>query len=97
MGIDAQKVLVAGFTGLRTCAGDLLTVKFKYEKLAAVGAINAQRIANWIHIVPHLGRIIEMHDIGVCVFDRHCGFHFVQIAYRYNSIMPVSLPFAQTL
>ena len=44
-----DKVLEAGFTGLNKRAGDLLTVKFKYNTPAAGGAITATRIANLMH------------------------------------------------
>ena len=51
-----KQVIEAGFTGLNTRAGDLLTVKFKYGTPVAVGAVNAQRVANYMNIVfPLLG------------------------------------------
>ncbi|MFM7985032.1 MAG: hypothetical protein ACKPKO_37505, partial [Candidatus Fonsibacter sp.] len=40
IGIDTEKVLDAGFTGLNTRSGDLLTVKFKYATPQAGGAVN---------------------------------------------------------
>ena len=46
-----KQVIEAGFTGLNTCAGDLLTVKFKYGTPVAGGAVNAQRVANYMNIV----------------------------------------------
>ena len=67
--IDTEKVLEAGFTGLNTRAGDLLTVKFKYNTPAAGGAIAATRIANLMHIVLHSDHILEIHDTGVRVYD----------------------------
>ena len=45
--IDAEKVLEAGFSGLNTKAGDLLTVKFKHNTPAAGGAVAATRIVNY--------------------------------------------------
>ena len=45
--IDAKKVLEAGFSGLNTKAGDLLTVKFKHNTPAAGGAVAATRIVNY--------------------------------------------------
>ena len=47
MGIDPEKVLVAGCTGLHTRAGDLLTVTFKYANLAAGGAIDDGRLGSF--------------------------------------------------
>ena len=38
---DTEKVLEAGCSGLNTRAGDLLTVKFKYDTPAASGAVAA--------------------------------------------------------
>ena len=67
--IDAEKVLEAGFSRLNTRAGDLLTVKFRYNTPAAGGAIAATRFANLMHIVLHSDHILEIHDTGVRVFD----------------------------
>ena len=51
-----KHVIEAGFTGLNTRAGDLLTVKFKSGTPVAGGAVNAQRVANYMNIVfPSLG------------------------------------------
>ena len=69
IGIDTEKVLDAGFTGLNKRSGDLLTVKFKYAKPAARGAVNAVRVADLMHIVLHSDHILEIHDTGVRVFD----------------------------
>ena len=69
IGIDTEKVLEAGFTGLNTRSGDLLTVKFKYNKPAAGGNIDARRVASLMHIVLHSDHILEIHDTCVRVFD----------------------------
>ena len=68
-GIDTETVIEAGFTGLNTLAGDLLTVKFKYNTPAAGGAVAATRIANLMHIVLRSDHILEIHDTGVRVCD----------------------------
>jgi len=68
LGIDTEKVLEAGFTGLNTRAGDLLTVKFKYAKPSAGGAVNLVRVADLMHIVFHSDHMLEIHDTGVRVF-----------------------------
>ena len=65
LGTDCEKVLDAGFTGLNTRAGDLMTVKFKY---ASKGANNAN-LADRLHIVLHSDQIMEIRDTGVQVFD----------------------------
>ena len=66
--IDTEKVIEAGFSGLNTRAGDLLTVKFKYNT-PAVGAVAAVRQANLMHIVFRSDHILEIHDTGVRVLD----------------------------
>ena len=68
IGIDTEKVLDAGLAGLNTRAGDLLTVKFKYAKPAAGGAISAPGTAQLMLIVLHYGHILEIHGTGVRVF-----------------------------
>ena len=65
LGTDCEKVLDAGFTGLNTRAGDLMTVKFKY---ASKGTNNAN-LADRLHIVLHSDQIMEIRDTGVQVFD----------------------------
>ena len=66
--LDTEKLLEAGFTGLNTRAGDLLTVKFKYKTPAAGGAVDATRVANLLHIVLHSDHILKVHDAGIRVF-----------------------------
>ena len=67
--IDTEKVLEAGFSGLNTRAGDLLTVKFKFNTPAAGGVVAATRVANLMHIALRSDHILEIHDTGVRVFD----------------------------
>ena len=66
--VDIENIIDAGFTGLNTRAGDLLTVKFKYN-LQMVGAIFDSRKANLMHIVLRSDHIMEIHDTRVKVFD----------------------------
>ena len=68
IGTDTEKFLEAQCTGLKTCAGALLTVNFNYAKPAAGGAISAQRTANLMHIVLHADHILKIHDTNVRVF-----------------------------
>ena len=65
LGTDCEKVLDAGFTGLNTRAGDLMSVKFKY---ASKGTADA-RLADRIHIILHSDQILEIRDSGCQVFD----------------------------
>ena len=69
LGIDTDKLLEAGFTGLNTTAGDLLTVKFKHARPSAGGPTDDDRIGNLMHIVLHSDHIPEINDTGVRVFE----------------------------
>ena len=64
-----KQVIEAGFTGLNTRAGDLLTVRFKYNAPTGGGALDATRVANLMHIVLRSDHILEIHDTRVKVFD----------------------------
>ena len=65
IGIDTERVLEAGFSGLSTRAGDLMTVMFKYNSEGA----DQRRFADRMHIVLHADQIIEVHAHGVRVLD----------------------------
>ena len=67
IGTDCERVLDAGFTGINTRAGDLLSVKFKYN----ARGINAgtEYLADRIHIILHSDQIMEIRDTGVAVYD----------------------------
>ena len=65
LGTDCEKVLDAGFTGLSTRAGDLMSVKFKYNSRGD----NNECLADRIHIVLHSDRTLEIRDSGCQVFD----------------------------
>ena len=64
-----KKVLDAGFTGLNTRAGDLMTVKFKYAGKGTVVNGIYPNLADRLHIVLHSDQIMEIRDTGVQVFD----------------------------
>ena len=63
LGTDCEKVLDAGFTGINTRAGDLMTVKFDYRSSAT------NRRADRIHIILHSDQILEIRDSGCQVYD----------------------------
>ena len=69
LAIENEQVIGAGFSGLNTRAGDLLTVRLQYPTPAAGSAVLATRIANLMHIVFRSDHILEIHDTGVRVFD----------------------------
>ena len=65
-GTDCEKVLDAGFTGINTRAGDLMSVSFKYKNN---GVDDYLVFADRMHIVLHSDQIMEIRDSGVQVFD----------------------------
>jgi hypothetical protein len=70
--IDTEKVIQAGFTGLNSrSTGDLMVVRFKYApKIISGEAANpTHRMADQMHIVMNCDNILEIHDIGVRVYD----------------------------
>ena len=68
LGTDCEKVLDAGFTGLNTRAGDLMTVKFDMNKTTGTADL-ALRKPDRIHIVLHSDQILEIRDSGCQVYD----------------------------
>ena len=63
MGIDMEKVLEAGYTGLNTRAGDIMNIRFDHADSTAT---------NWatsMHIILTSDQIMEVRDSGVQVFD----------------------------
>ena len=63
MGIDMEKVLEAGYTGINTRAGDLMNIRFDHK------SADADRWAQSMHIVLTSDQILEVRDSGVQVFD----------------------------
>ena len=63
LGIDTEKVLDAGWTGLNTRSGDLMRIAFEYRKGKDA------RYGDRMHIVLHSDQIVEIRDTGVVVFD----------------------------
>ena len=69
LGTDCEKVLDAGFTGLNTRSGDLLSVSLKYANAGTAETGIYPRLADRIHIVLHSDQILEFRDSGCQVFD----------------------------
>ena len=65
IGTDCEQVLDAGFTGINTRAGDLLSVKLKYNS-PGPGNIH---LADRMQIILHSDQIMEIRDTGVAVYD----------------------------
>ena len=63
LGTDMEKVLMAGFTGQNTRAGDILSVKFEHRDT------NSANYATSMQIIMHADCIMEIRDGGVTVFD----------------------------
>ena len=67
---DTEKVLDAGFTGINTRAGDLMSVNLKFNSPGTASATGIYpRLADRIHIVLHSDQILEIRDSGCQVFD----------------------------
>jgi hypothetical protein len=64
VGIDTEKMLDAGFTGLNTKAGDLMTVRLKQNS----GIDNTRQI-NMMYILLHSDQVLEIRDSGTQVMD----------------------------
>jgi len=64
IGVDTEKIIEAGFTGLSTRAGDIMTVRAK----GANGTL-PNDFASRIYIVLHSDQILEVRDTGAQVFD----------------------------
>jgi hypothetical protein len=63
--IDTEKVLAAGFTGLNSKAGDLMTLKFK----ALSGGAVPTDLPNSMYLHLHADCILNIRDTGVEVFE----------------------------
>ena len=67
---DTEKVLDAGFTGINTRAGDLMSMNLKFNSPGTLSAGGTYiRLADRIHIVLHSDQILEIRDSGCQVFD----------------------------
>ena len=63
IGVDTEKIVEAGFTGLNTKAGDLMVVRGKGAN---------QTLDDWatqIYIILHTDQVLEIRDSGCQVFD----------------------------
>ena len=63
IGIDMEKVLEAGYTGLNTRSGDIMNIRFDHKDT------NNANYATSMHIVLTSDNILEIRDSGVQVFD----------------------------
>ena len=63
IGIDTEKILDAGFTGLNTRSGDLMVIRGKGANS------NMSTWASNIYIMLHTDQIMQIRDTGVQVFD----------------------------
>jgi hypothetical protein len=61
IGLDLEKVLGAGFTGINTKAGDLMTIKTK--------SLSSGLNATSMHVILHSDCILNIRDSGVEVFE----------------------------
>jgi hypothetical protein len=66
IGCDTEKALQAGFTGLNTRQGDLLSVKIKAMDRSV---LTKEKMPDTLYVVLHSDQIMEISDSGVQVFD----------------------------
>ena len=64
IGIDTEKILEAGFTGINTKAGDRMVIKVKQNS----GIVQAN-MCNKMYITLHSDNILNIRDTGCEVFD----------------------------
>ena len=64
IGIDTEKILEAGFTGINTKAGDLMVIKVKQAS-----GITQENLCNKMYITLHSDQILNIKDNGIEVFD----------------------------
>ena len=65
IGIDTEKIIEAGWTGLNTRSGDLLSIFFK---LAGSNPL-AERQPDRVHVVLHADVIMQVNEMGVSVLN----------------------------
>ena len=68
IGVDTEKILEAGFTGLNTRAGDLMIVRIKPQN-GSTADFNNNSWATSMFIMLHADQILEIRDTGCQVFD----------------------------
>lgn len=61
--VDFEKVLEAGFSGLNTKAGDLMTIKINQRDVPTLN------LATGMRVILHSDNILNIRDTGVEVFD----------------------------
>ena len=64
LGTDCAKVLDAGYTGLSTRAGDLMSVSLKYNNSGTLVSGVYPRLADRIHIALPSDQTLEIRDSG---------------------------------
>ena len=62
-GIDCEKMLSAGYTGLNTKAGDLMTIRAKYL------GTRANATPDTLYVILHSDQILNIRDTGVEVLE----------------------------
>ena len=63
LGIDMERVLEAGFTGMNTKAGDILNIRFDHRDSEPTN------YAHSMHVIMQSDNIMEIRDGGVQVWD----------------------------
>jgi hypothetical protein len=66
IGMDFEKILEAGFTGINTKAGDLMVIKVKQPSSSVAPTAN---MCNQLHIVLHSDQVLNIRDTSIDVYD----------------------------
>ena len=66
IGVQTSKLMSAGFTGLNTRSGDLMTLRVKGSGGVTIPAAVQPTT---LHVVLHSDQVLEIRDTGVQVFD----------------------------
>ena len=66
--IDTEKVLEAGFTGLNTRAGDMMTIKAKAIDSGGMGITVADKPTKFFTVL-HSDCVLEIRETGISISD----------------------------
>ena len=66
--IDTEKVLEAGFTGLNTRAGDMMSIKAKAVDSSEMGTTPADKPTKFFTVL-HSDCVLEIRETGISISD----------------------------
>ena len=63
LGIDTERQLGSGFTGINTRAGDVISIRFTHRDT------DVTKYATQVYTTLHSDNVLEIRDSGISVFD----------------------------